>query len=234
MIAHRGAPKEEPENTLASFARALKQGADVLETDLRFSRDGEIVLFHDATLERMTDGAGTVSEQSLARLKRLETRRPNGTLTAERIPTLVELLAMTGAQTPLLLELKDERFIEERYARRFIDTLAGYGMLDRAAVISFQPALVHAVRQLYPPLIAGYVTLSNPRPPRDAQLAGPFWPLLLLNPLYVRTVHRRGSIIAPLDPNPLPRLALYRALGVDALLADEPGPVVRALTSTNG
>ena len=60
-------------------------------------------------------------------------------------------------------------------------------------------------------------------------MAGPFWPLLLLNPFYVEDVHRLGGIVAPLDPDPLPRLALYLRLGVDALLADEPGPVLCAL-----
>ena len=57
VVAHRGASNVLPENTLASFALRLEQGADVLETDLRFTKDGEIVLFHDATLERMTEGA---------------------------------------------------------------------------------------------------------------------------------------------------------------------------------
>ncbi len=58
IMAHRGASNDAPENTLASFALALKQGADVLETDLRFTRDNELVLMHDATVERTTNGTG--------------------------------------------------------------------------------------------------------------------------------------------------------------------------------
>ncbi len=230
VIGHRGAPKREPENTLRSFAHTLKLGADVLETDLRFTRDEQIVLIHDETVDRTTDGQGSVRDHLLRDLKQLRTRRPEDNRPSDApIPTLVELLAMTQAETPLLLELKDNRFAGRRYAQKLIDILAYYGMLSRVAIISFQQALVRSVKLVYPRLAAGYVTLNDPRPPRDAELAGPFWPLLVLNPFYVRDVHRSGGIIAPLDPNPLPRLSLYLRLGVDALLADEPGEVIEAL-----
>jgi glycerophosphoryl diester phosphodiesterase len=230
VIAHRGTPKREPENTLRSFAHALRQGADVIETDLRLTRDEEIVLIHDETVDRTTNGTGLVRDFMLRDLKRLQTRRPSDNRpVSEPIPTLVELLALTQAETPLLLELKDNRFAGRRYAQRLIDTLAAYGMLERVAIISFQQELVRAVKLAYPQIAAGYVTLTDPCPPRDANLAGPFWPLLLFNPFYVHDVHQRNGIIAPLDPNPLPRLSFYLRLEVDALLADEPGDVIEAL-----
>jgi glycerophosphoryl diester phosphodiesterase len=230
VIAHRGTPKREPENTLRAFAHALGLGADVLETDLRFTRDGEIVLIHDETVDRTTDGTGLVRDYLLRDLKRLRTRRPSDDRPVdEPIPTLVELLALTQGGTPLLLELKDNRFAGQRYAQQLVDTLAAYDMLQRVAIISFQQELVRGVKLACPQIAAGYVTLNDPRPPRDADLAGPFWPLLLLNPFYVHDVHQRNGIIAPLDPNPRPRLALYMKLGVDALLADEPSEVLDAL-----
>ena len=230
VIAHRGTPRREPENTLRSFAHALELGADFLETDLRFTRDGEIVLIHDATVDRTTDGQGPVAEHTLAQLKQRRTRRPSDDAPVdERVPTLIELLAMTQGATPLLLELKDNRFADRYYAQKLIDLLAAYDMLESIAIISFQPELVRGVKLLYPKLATGSVTLKDPRPPRDAQLAGPLWPLLYLNPFYVADVHRMGGIVAPLDPDPLPRLAFYRWLGVDALLANEPGHVLQAL-----
>ncbi len=91
VIAHRGTPRELPENTLASFARALEQGADVLETDLRFSQDGTIVLVHDETLDRTTNGSGLVASHSLDEIKRLRTQAPSGEYTDEQVPTLVDL-----------------------------------------------------------------------------------------------------------------------------------------------
>ena len=79
---------------------------------------------------------------------------------------------MTQAETPLLLELKDPKFAGRRYAQKLIAVLACYNMLNRVAIISFQAPLVRSVKLVYPPIAAGYVTLNDPRPPRDAELAG--------------------------------------------------------------
>ena len=229
MVAHRGARDVEPENTLASFALALDQGADALETDLRFTRDDEIVLFHDDTLERTTDGQGKVRDHTLAELKRFRHRRPNRGWSEEAVPSLVDLLVMTQARTPLLLELKDPRFLEPAYARKLIDTLQAYGVLESCAVVSFKMALVRAVNAVNPDIPTGMITMWNPIPPPGTRLLGPLFPLLYLNPAYVAWAHSMDAIVAPLDPNPTPRLDYYLRLGVDALLADDPGQVLEAL-----
>jgi glycerophosphoryl diester phosphodiesterase len=230
VIAHRGVPKEKPENTLASFASAIEQGADALETDLRFTADGEIVLFHDETVERTTDGQGPVSAHTLTGIKRLHTRRPaDNQPIDEPVPTLIELLSMTQAQVPLLLELKDPSFTDLRRAERLIQTLQVYDMLEKSAIVSFKAELIAAVKTVCPTIPAGYITISDPLPPENVELVGPYWPLLFINPLYVRMAHNKNDIVAPLDTNPIPRLSYYLWLGVDALLADEPGQVIRAL-----
>ena len=230
VVAHRGVPKELAENTLSSFALAIEQGADVLETDLRFTADGEIVLFHDETVERTTDGAGPVSGFTLPEFKRLRTRRPSDNLpTDEPPPTLVDLLTMTQAQVPLLLELKDPTFASPARAEQLIRILHAYDMLEKSAIVSFKSELIAAIKAVYPQMPAGYITLNDPVPPRGVELMGPFWPLLFINPFYVRNAHKKGGIVAPLDTNPLPRLSIYLRMGVDALLADEPGQVLRAL-----
>lgn len=234
VIAHQGVPVLKPSNTLESFALALEQGADVLETDLWLTRDDEIVLFHDDTLERMTDGQGRLDAQTLAQLKRLRTRTPAGALSGQAIPTLVELLSMTQGKVPLLLELKDPRFIQPAMARKLVDMLAVHDVLARAAVISFKPELVAAVRAAEPTLPVGYVTMNNLWPSRGVPLMGPFWPLLYLNPLYVWLAHRQGSIVAPLDPTPESRMGYYLRLGVDAVLADYPARVLRAIADKIG
>ena len=229
VVAHRGARTLEPENTLRAFFLALVQGADALETDLRFTRDGEIILFHDPTLERTTDGSGAVADHTLAEIQRLRTRRPDGALSEDRVPTLAELIAATGGRVPLLLELKDRRFLELPCAEKLVQTLEQGGVLRRSALISFQFEHVAAVRSVRPDIPVGHITMQNPWPRRGAQLLGPVWPLLYLNPVYVWFAHRQGSIVAPLDPNPLPRLRYYLRLQMDALLADEPGRVVEAV-----
>jgi glycerophosphoryl diester phosphodiesterase len=229
VIAHRGVPGQAPENTLESFALALQQGADVLETDLRITRDGAIVLFHDTRLERMTDGAGPLFAYTLAELKRLRVRRPDGEWSAQQVPTLMELLAMTQGETPLLLELKDLRFLQPLYARRLLYILVDYGVLAKSAIISFNAALVQAIRQTGAEIPVGYVTMQDPIPRQGMDLLGPAWPMLMWNPLYVAWSHRLGGLVAPLDLTPERRLGYYLRLGVDALLADDPAAVLHAL-----
>jgi len=222
LIAHRGANHLAPENSLAAFRIAQEQGADVLETDLHVTRDGEIVLFHDHTLQRMSDGTGPLFAQSLHELKQWRLRGPDGALTDERIPTLIELLAATQGEMPLLLELKDWRFVDPRYAERLVQTLGDYGVLAKCAIISFNQALVRSIRQVYAEIPVGTITLLNPIPAAEGQLLGPFWPLLWLNPFYVAWAHRDGRIVAPLDTTPEKRMSRYLRMGVDAVLADDP------------
>jgi glycerophosphoryl diester phosphodiesterase len=72
IVGHRGAAGEAPENTLQSFQRALADGAGLVELDVRATRDGEVVIIHDATVDRTTDGRGVVNEKSLSEIKRLD------------------------------------------------------------------------------------------------------------------------------------------------------------------
>jgi glycerophosphoryl diester phosphodiesterase len=229
LIAHRGANYLAPENSLAAFAIAQSQGVDALETDLHVTRDGEIVLFHDHTLERTTDGQGALFACTLAELKRQRLRGRDGVLTEERIPTLIELLVATQAEMPLLLELKDWRFADRQHAERLVNVLAGYGVLAKCAIISFNQALVRSIREVYAGIPVGTITLVNPLPQGEGQLLGPFWPLLWLNPLYVSWAHRMGRLVAPLDTTPQKRMARYLQIGVDAVLADDPAAALAAM-----
>jgi len=114
VIAHRGDSAHFPENTIPSFDRAVQLGADAIEFDLRVSRDGEIVIIHDPTVDRTTDGSGAVHSLTLAELKRLDAGArfsPDGGKTFPfrdtglKIPTLDEMLARYTS-LPLLIEVK--------------------------------------------------------------------------------------------------------------------------------
>ena len=232
VIAHRGVPVKAPENTLGSFSLALTEGADVLETDLRFSKDDAIVLFHDDTLDRMTDGIGPVEMHTLDEIKRLRTRTPNGNLSEAQVPTLKELLAATEGKTPLLLELKDPKFAQREYAERLVQLLVDESMLEKCAIISFKSELVRSVKSVRPSIPTGHIAMFNPIARPNTELLGPFWPLLYANPLYVRMAHSMGSIVAPLDPKPESRMGYYMRLKVDAVLADDPASVLRSMDGT--
>ncbi len=229
VMAHRGNRAACPENTLASFRRAIEDGADVLETDLWLSRDGAFVCIHDATLERTTDGTGPVEARTLEELKALSAACGRPELRGERIPTLAEVAALLPPDRGLALELKSDRFLDPAVGRRLAGELSALGVLPRSVVLSFSRARLDAVRLGAPELPAGWITLNEARPARGVELLGPFWPLLLVNPLYVLLAHRRGQAVAPLDPAPDRRLRLYRLLGCDAVLSDDPGETLRRL-----
>lgn len=231
VVAHRGVPGRLAENTLRSFDLALQHGAFALETDLRFTKDDQIVCFHDETLNRTTNGEGYVRDHTLAEIKRLRTHQPETNQPgSDTVPTLIELMQHVQSATPLLLELKDSLFQDRQYARRLIDTLAAYDMIGMCAIISFKPAHVATVEALCPALPTGAITLMNPFPQRGTELLGPVWPLLYANPLYVGLAHRYGSVVCPLDTTPEKRMGYYLRLGVDAVLADDPAAAIAAMT----
>lgn len=237
LMAHRGASDELPENSLAAFQRALEQGAAVLETDIRFTRDDEIILMHDATLERTTNGAGIVGQMNLNEIKPLRAERSfesKQKLGSEEIPTLADFLQATcAANVPLALELKDDRFIETRRAEKLIRVLEQHNALARTVLLSFNRARVYACKRVAPQIPIGIITLKNPFPLYDTEMMGPFFPLLYLNPFYFAWARRRGKIACPLDPAPEPRLKFYRMLGASVLLTNHPAVTKEALERFN-
>ncbi len=229
VIAHRGNSVATPENTLAAFRRAIDDGADIVETDLHLTRDGVFVCIHDATLDRTTDGHGPVADLTLAEIKRYSASYGRPAFAAERIPTLDELSAILPLHIALALELKTDRFLESHVARHLVDQLGASGVKDRTVVLSFSLNRVQAVQRIAPDIPIGFITLTRLTPAVTAQLIGPYWPLLLINPLYTAWGHRRGMLVAPLDPRPDGRLWLYRLLRCDAVLTDDPGATRRRL-----
>jgi glycerophosphoryl diester phosphodiesterase len=229
VMAHRGNRVACPENTLAAFRRALADGADILETDLRVTADGHFVCIHDATLDRTTTGRGPVAERTLAELKQFRANYGRPEFEAERIPALAEVAALLPPAVALALELKTDRFLEPEVCRRLAGELDAAGVRARTVLLSFRLRRMQAVRVIAPDLPLGFITLSNPWPFVDAQLLGPFWPMLLLNPFYPLLARRSGRATCPLDPTPDSRLWLYRLLGCDAVLTDNPAATLRAL-----
>lgn len=229
VMAHRGNRAACPENTLAAFERALADGADIIETDLHLTRDGVFVCIHDATVDRTTDGRGAVADMTLAELKRLSAFYGRPEFKDQRVPTLAEAASLIPNSVALALELKTDRFLEQDVCEKLVKELDRAGVRSRTVVLSFHLPRVLAVRAAAPDIPTGFITLSNPLPFVSAQLLGPFWPLLLLNPFYTLFAHLRGRVVCPLDPAPDSRLWLYRLLGCDAILTDDPAATIRKL-----
>ena len=164
FAAHRGGAALWPENSLLAFGNAVALGADYLELDVHLSRDGEIVVIHDPTLDRTTTGSGPVRERTAAELRALRLKDRAGAVTAEPIPTLDEVVALAAAgRRQMLLEIKTD---EQRRRYPGIEEKV-FELLDRhrftpfAIVMSFEAETWRRLRQLRPDARAG--ALYSPR-----------------------------------------------------------------------
>ena len=125
-IGHRGARAYEPENTLRSFQRAIEIGVDAVELDVRKTKDNELVVLHNADVNKTTNGSGSVNELTLEEIKRLVIEKD------EKVPTLNEALDFVGKRVIVLVELK-ETGIEEKP----LDLIRQKGLMDNVIIISF-------------------------------------------------------------------------------------------------
>jgi len=129
ICAHRGANDTHPENTLAAFREAIRLGVHMIEFDVALTKDGQLVLMHDATVDRTTDGSGRVSDLTLGQLKSLDAGSWKGQeFKGERIPTLDETLAMMPENVWLNVHLKGSVELAEKVTRRIV----AHGRLHQA------------------------------------------------------------------------------------------------------
>ena len=220
-MAHRGASDLAPENSLASFDLAVEHGADLLETDVWLTADGQIVCHHDATLERMTGDPRRVSGVSLSQLRRLSLAPKHG-IGGERIPTLKALVEQTPPDVVIVVELKDPMFAHPGPLDQLLRVLGSRVAAQRAGIIAEDLRLIRAIKRRAPGLVAGHIAITRPHANRTTELLGPYWPWLTASPAYVRRAHARGQRVCPLDPDLHRRLPRYLEIDVDAVLTNDP------------
>lgn len=143
-IGHRGIMGVEPENTLRSFIAAQQAGLDLIELDLHLSKDGALVVMHDAEVDRTTDGSGPIAEKTLAELRVLDAGR------GERIPVFEEVLDAVTA--PLQAEIKDVAA-----ARALAEVMNRRDLVGRVEVLSFHDEAVAEIARLVPGVRTGLV-----------------------------------------------------------------------------
>ena len=139
--AHRGASAEYPENTILAFRRALDQGVDALELDIHRTADDKLVVIHDSTLERTTNGKGRIRDHRFDEIRQLDAGQ------GEKIPTLMEVIELArAAQVRLCVEIKGDTEIEGlAIAEGVVQTLENADILSQSILTSFSPqALLHA------------------------------------------------------------------------------------------
>lgn len=157
IIGHRGAPAHAPENTMASFRKAVELGATFLETDLRLSRDARFVAVHDATVDRTSNGRGMVRDFNLAQLRELDAGSWYGEKFAgEKIPTMEEILQFAReADVVFYLEAKHEAGWGVHHG--IAGALRAAKDPGRTVVISFDRIMLAKLRKLDAGLLTGFL-----------------------------------------------------------------------------
>ena len=157
VIGHRGLPSRAPENTIEGARLALGYGAEILECDVQLSRDGQVVVHHDDTLERTTSGSGRVDAHSLAELEQLTVNRQfPGFMPPPRLPSLQRYLqAFSADQAVHFLELKSA---DPALIAPTVSLVEQLGMEDRVVFISFHPGQLRLLQELLPGASVGFLT----------------------------------------------------------------------------
>lgn len=243
-IAHRGASGYAPENTFASFDKAIRMKAGYIEFDIQRSRDGKLVVIHDPSVDRTTNGRGPVSGKSLKELQELDAGSWfSEEFSNEKIPSFEELLNRYAGKVNLLIELKNPAVypgIEEETA----DMLKKYH-LDRQpkdAVIlqSFDKRSIKTFHKIMPSVSTGVLVKFRP-------LGIPGWQLKeiaryadfvnpnkgLMNEQLVKQIHRLGMKTIPYTANDRETVSYLQSIGVDGMISNYPDYILELSNKRN-
>src|SRR5258708_4641055 len=167
-VAHRGGARLAPENTLAAFQNALMMPIDAIELDVQMSRDGQVVVFHDNTVEKLTNGEGNILDLDFAYLRSLNTAAhfSGGWLQPEQIPTLREVLELARGHVEAYIELKtsERDGVQGRYpqiAETVLAEIRAVNMLSHVLIISFDWFILQAIKTLEPEIQTGAIVSND-------------------------------------------------------------------------
>ncbi|MFD8723272.1 glycerophosphodiester phosphodiesterase [Streptomyces sp. NPDC059629] len=212
-IGHRGVMGVEPENTLRSFAAAQQAGLDLIELDLHLSKDGALVVMHDAEVDRTTDGTGPIAEKTLEELRTLDAGR------GERVPVFEEVL--DAVKTPLQAEIKDVAA-----ARALAEVMQRRDLVSRVEVSSFHDEAVAEIARLVPGVRTALIASRyGPDVVERAREAGAATLCLNIRRLTLEVVEqaRKADLrVIGWVVNTQDQLRLVRALQLDGATTDYP------------
>ncbi|MFQ5434029.1 MAG: glycerophosphodiester phosphodiesterase [Anaerolineae bacterium] len=242
VIAHQGGEGLRPSNTMAAFSNAMTLGVDVLEMDIHLTADGEIVVMHDDTVDRTTNGTGAIKEMTLAQIKALDAgdywTDDDGRTHPYRgqgitVPTLREVFE-AFPDMPMNIEIKQK---EPPMVEPFCALIREYGMADRVLAASFHPEAMTAFRETCPEVATSMVE-DEIRPffvlnlafvggvyafPGEAlQVPEYSGNLHVVTPRFVRTAQRQNVAVHVWTVNDPADMQRMLELGVDGIITDRP------------
>jgi len=227
--AHRGASSMYPENTMESFSAAIEQGADCIELDVHLTKDGHIVVAHDARLERVSNGSGYINDFTLEELKSLDFSRlfPSGP--ACRIPRLSEVFRLVKPSALMLnIELKTTERLYPELPEKLNAMACDYGMEERVIYSSFNHYSLQAIKKINASAKIGLLyELAMVDPWVYAKYTGadaihPHYSVVAALPETVARCHENGVLVNVWTVDDPQIIKLMLKCGVDGIITNKP------------
>ncbi|MEW1627222.1 glycerophosphodiester phosphodiesterase [Streptomyces sp. NPDC089173] len=258
VVAHRGASDDAPEHTLAAYRKAIEDGADALECDVRLTADGHLVCVHDRRVNRTSNGRGAVSALELADLAALDfgswkdrEESPDwdpvpgeltSVLTLERLLELFTEVRATGRPLQLAIETKHPTRWAGQVEERLLNLLNRFELAtpppdepSPIRIMSFSGRSLHRVQAAAPALPTVYLMqfvsprLRDGRLPAGSRIAGPGMRIVRGHPGYIERLHRAGHRVHVWTVNEPVDVELCAQLGVEAIITNRPKQVLSQL-----
>jgi glycerophosphoryl diester phosphodiesterase len=257
VVAHRGSSDDAPEHTLSAYKRAIADGSDALECDVRLTKDGHLVCVHDRRIDRTSNGRGIVSTLELAELAELDWGSWRDTWEDFEDPempdrdrsqiltlrALLQAVADAGRAVQVAIETKHPTRYAGLVEKRLVALLDEFGWAGTASsrtpspvrVMSFSQTSLRRLRALAPDLETLYLMDRVPLRYRDGslpvgtRLAGPSIEIVRAHPRYVERVHARGGAVHVWTVDRADDIDLCIGLGVEAIITNRPRRVLETL-----
>jgi glycerophosphoryl diester phosphodiesterase len=230
IFGHRGACAYAPENTIVSFRLAVEQGADFIELDAKLSSDHQVMVIHDQTVDRTTNGTGRINQLTCSQLQKLDAgSRFNEKFAGEKIPTLDDVFKAVGKEIFVNVELTNYESKNDDLIPLVAQVVKDNQMEDRVIFSSFLPKNLAAIHQLLPQAptamlclegIAGWPTRSFLMLGVAPKLLHPY--LADTTPALVAREHKRGRRVHVWTVNEEKDIVHLVKIGVDGIFTDDP------------
>ncbi len=196
MIGHRGNPSQAPENSLSGFIKAYENGADVFEVDVEITKDGEIVIMHDNTINRTTNytGKATVNQMTLEEIKKYNLKALNGSISEEKVPTLREVFEeFKDKDCKIFVEFKGSNASN---IKTTCDLIKEYGMEDKVDVISFSNNFLTGTQSNIPGMSTGYLHSPSGNSSTAEDALDALYPSLVASQNYKSSINPSSGVIS--------------------------------------